>query len=127
MKQKHLSATCTLNPTVLKLNGSEFPNLNCFRLYRNDFPVDGEVLNPVLFEICKTQVCPLTKKLQDDGSFQPSSVTTAAGTTEVFGDGQVIPQNYLPSTSQLQRDLHKNIFMTISINCSRVDQRKKRK
>lgn len=78
MKQKHLSATCTLNPRVLKLNGSEFPNLNCFRLYRNNFPVDGEVLNPVLFEIHQIQVCLPTKKLQDDGGFQPSSVTTAA-------------------------------------------------
>lgn len=38
MKQKHLSATCTLNPTVLKLNGSELPDLNSFKLYSNNFP-----------------------------------------------------------------------------------------
>lgn len=38
MKQKPLSATCTQNPTVLKLNGSELPNLNGFKLCSNNFP-----------------------------------------------------------------------------------------
>lgn len=84
MKQKHLSATCTLNPAVLKLNGSELPNLNSFKLFRNNFPVDRkrEVLNSLLFEIGKIQICHLlTKKLQKWLQFSvkiPSSVTPAA-------------------------------------------------
>jgi len=66
MKQNHLSATCILNPTVLKLNSSELPNLNSFKLCRNNFPVDRkrEILNSLLLKTDKIQIhCLLTKKL----------------------------------------------------------------